>query len=181
MTEPARSSGNAPPPEPRAELDRRYSDPAAEASDWAGTVDRLASAEVYWLTTVRPDHRPHVTPVLAVWLDGAPHFCTGAEERKNKNLQGNPEVVLTTGTNALHEGYDVVVEGTAVRLTDPPRLGPLARAYTGKYGEAWTWEVRDGGFVGQGGFALVYRVEPRTVFGFAKGIYGQTRFRFTES
>ncbi|MFF0448350.1 pyridoxamine 5'-phosphate oxidase family protein [Streptomyces sp. NPDC004609] len=175
MTEPTPRSANA----PLAELDRRYSDPAAEASDWAGTVDRLVSAEVFWLTTVRPDHRPHVTPVLAVWLDDALHFCTGADERKNKNLRDNPEVALTTGTNALHEGYDLVVEGTAVRLTDAERLAPLARAYTAKYGEMWSFTVRDGGFVGQGGFAVVYRVEPRTVFGFAKGTYGQTRFRFT--
>ncbi len=28
-------------------------------------------------STVRPDGRPHVTPLLAVWADDALHFCTG--------------------------------------------------------------------------------------------------------
>jgi hypothetical protein len=36
--------------------------------------------------TVRPDGRPQVTPVVAVWLDGAVHFTTGPTERKAHNL-----------------------------------------------------------------------------------------------
>jgi len=31
----------------------------------------LEKAEVFWLSTVRPDGRPHVTPMVSVWLDGA--------------------------------------------------------------------------------------------------------------
>ena len=73
--------------------------------------------QIYWLSTVRPDGRPHVTPIAAVWLDGALHFCTGPTERKAKNLARNRYCVVTTGTNAL-EGLDVVIEGEAVRVTD---------------------------------------------------------------
>ena len=47
-------------------LDPRYSDPKAHAADWPAAVARLTSAEVFWLTTVRPDGRPHVTPLIAV-------------------------------------------------------------------------------------------------------------------
>ena len=36
----------------------------------------------------------------------------------------------------------------------------------------------DGGFNGDGGVALVFRVEPVTAFGFGKGPYSQTRWRF---
>ncbi|GAA3396308.1 pyridoxamine 5'-phosphate oxidase family protein [Streptomyces roseoviridis] len=162
-------------------LDSRYSGPGAEATPWAEAVRRLAAAEVYWLTTVRPDGRPHVTPLIAVWREGALHFCTRPDERKARNLAANRRVALTTGTNALGEGFDLVIEGEAVRVTDEEVLRALAEAYADKYGEEWRFGVRDGGFVSEGGTALVFAVPPTTAFGFAKGTpYGQTRWRFTE-
>ncbi|MFI2213687.1 pyridoxamine 5'-phosphate oxidase family protein [Streptomyces sp. NPDC020141] len=164
---------------PTATLDSRYSEVRATATDWSEAVRRLTAAEIFWLSTVRPDGRPHVTPLIAVWLDGALHFCTGTEERKAVNLRANPQVVLTTGTDSLSEGHDLVVEGEAVRLTDEERLRALAAAYLAKYGEDWIFTVEDGVFVGDGGPAEVFRVEPVTVFGFAKNPYGQTRWRFT--
>jgi nitroimidazol reductase NimA-like FMN-containing flavoprotein (pyridoxamine 5'-phosphate oxidase superfamily) len=164
---------------PEAVLDARYSSPDATPTDWAEAQQRLENAEVYWLSTVRPDGRPHVTPLLSVWVDGALHFCTGAHERKNKNLERNPQVVLTTGSNALNEGLDLVVEGTAVRTSDDAKLQRIADAYESKYGSEWHFDVRDGAFTGQGdAHALVYEVAPAVVFGFAKGRYGQTRWRF---
>lgn len=166
---------------PLTELDARYSDPKAAAADWTEAVGRLRSAETFWLTTVRPDGRPHVTPLIAVWHDEALHFCTGADERKARNLRHNQEVVLTTGVNSLSEGSDVVIEGEAVRVTDESHLRSLAGAYVEKYGKEWTFDVRDGVFVGDGGEALVFQVAPRTAFGFAKGeVFGQTRWRFTQ-
>ncbi|WP_329121263.1 pyridoxamine 5'-phosphate oxidase family protein [Streptomyces sp. NBC_01353] len=164
---------------PETTLDPRFSDPKAHAAEWSEAAVRLAEAEVFWLTTVRPDGRPHVTPLIAVWSEGALHFCTGPEERKARNLEENKEVVLTTGTASLAEGFDLVVEGTAVRVTDETRLQALTRAYVEKYGDDWRFEVRDGAFVGDGGTALVFAVAPRTAFGFTKGEpFGQTRWRF---
>ncbi|MET9374987.1 pyridoxamine 5'-phosphate oxidase family protein [Streptomyces sp. NPDC002992] len=164
---------------PETTLDPRFSDPKAQPAPWSEATVRLAEAEVYWLTTVRPDGRPHVTPLIAVWSEGALHFCTGPEERKARNLAENQEVVLTTGSASLGEGLDLVVEGTAVRVTDEGRLRALARVYVEKYGPDWRFDVRDGAFVGDGGTALVFAVAPRTAFGFAKGDpFGQTRWRF---
>lgn len=57
--------------EPVAELDARFSSDGATRTGWAEARRRLEDAEVYWLSTVRPDGRPHVTPLLSVWLDGA--------------------------------------------------------------------------------------------------------------
>jgi hypothetical protein len=163
---------------PVTRLDGRYSEPGAEAAGWAGTERELAEAELYWLSTVRPDGRPHVTPLIGVWHGGGLHFCTGPGERKARNLRENRAVVLTTGVNRLSGGRDLVVEGTAVRVDDDARLRELAKAYIVKYGEEWTFGVRDGHFVGDGGEALVFRVEPGAVFGFAKGPYGQTKYTF---
>lgn len=171
-----------PQPEPQAgpvtELDPRYSDPGTRATDWALARAQLATAPIYWLTTVRPDGRPHVTPLMAVWHGDALYFATGPAERKARNLESNPHVVLTTGCNALDEGLDVVVEGSAVRVRDDGRLLPLARAWEEKYGGDWHYEVRDGAFQHGPGEAWVFEVAPGTAFGFAKGPYAQTRYRF---
>lgn len=127
---------------PLAELHPDYSDRSATALPWARAVDVLTRAEVFWLSTVRPDGRPHVTPLIGLWSDGALHFCTGPLERKARNLAKNPEVVVTTGDNALSRGLDVVVEGRAVPVTDEARLVRLAELWEAKYGADWHFEVR---------------------------------------
>ncbi len=164
---------------PTTELDPRYSSPDAAPTDWEAARERLADAGIYWLSTVRPDGRPHVTPLLAVWLEGALHFCTGEEERKSRNLAANSHCVLTTGNDAVDEGLDLVVEGDAVCVRDEAKLRRLAAAWEAKYGTDWRFEVRDGAFQHlDGGHALVYEVRPATAFGFRKGQYSQTRWRF---
>src|SRR3954454_10587845 len=112
--------------EPVAELEPQFSSSGAIPTPWAEANSQLDQAEVFWLTTVRPDGRPHVTPLLAVWLDEALYFCTGASERKAQNLAQNAHCVLTTGCNTLHEGLDLVVEGAAVQVRDTARLQRLA-------------------------------------------------------
>jgi hypothetical protein len=173
--------------EPVAELEPRFSSDDAAPTPWAEARERLERAEVYWLATVRPDGRPHVTPLLSVWLDGALYFCTGPDERKAKNLARNPHCILATGCNTLDEGLDVVVEGDATRMGDEDRLRRIAEAYESKYGSDWRFAVRDGAFYHDPGSlrgtdtgeALVYEVAPSTAFGFGKGeLFSQTRWRF---
>lgn len=165
---------------PVTELDARYSEPEASAVGWAEAVERLAAAELSWISTVRPDGRPHVTPLITVMHQGVLHFCTGPDERKARNLAHNPRVALTTGSNALHGGTDLVVEGTAERVTDTDRLRGLAEAWVAKYGEEWRFEVGPDAFrhPGGDGEAWVYAVRATQAFGFGKGPYSQTRWRF---
>jgi nitroimidazol reductase NimA-like FMN-containing flavoprotein (pyridoxamine 5'-phosphate oxidase superfamily) len=160
------------------DLDARYSDENATAASWEDARRRLAEARLYWLTTVRPDRRPHMTPLIGIWHDDALHFCTGVDERKARNLEGNPQCILSTGCNTYDEGLDLVVEGKAVRVEDHATLQRLADAWEEKYGQEWHFEVRDGAFDAGHGPALVFRVAPLTAFGFAKGRFGQTRWRF---
>jgi nitroimidazol reductase NimA-like FMN-containing flavoprotein (pyridoxamine 5'-phosphate oxidase superfamily) len=164
--------------QPETDLDTRFSSEGAVPTDWAEGRRRIEDAELYWLSTVRPDGRPHVTPLISVWLDEAAYFCTGPIERKAKNLARNSHCVLTTGCNLLGEGLDVVIEGDAERVSDDAELQRIAAAYESKYGSDWRFEVRDGAFHHEGGEALVYEVLPSTVFGFRKGEYSQTRWRF---
>ena len=160
-------------------IDRRFSDPEAEPTPWAEVFGALEAAELYWITTVRPDGRPHVTPLIGVAADDAVYFCTGLEEQKGRNLQHNDHVALTTGNNAWAKGLDVVVEGKAVRIDDDEELRPLADAWVAKYGDEWRFDVYDGMFRhSDGGGAAVFRVEPTKVLAFAKDPHGQTTYRF---
>ena len=174
--------------EPIAELDERFSSKEATPLPWAEVVGVLDQAEMFWLSTVRRDGRPHVTPLPAVWLDGALHFCTGPEEQKARNLAANPQCVLTTGGNRFRAGLDVVVEGQAVRVTDESLLRRLAAQWEVRLG--WPFDVVDGAFRERAsaiageefddhGTAHVFEVAPTKVLAFGRGdAFSQTRFRF---
>jgi general stress protein 26 len=166
--------------EPSAHFDSRFSDPAAGATPWRDVVRVLEQAELYWLTTVRADGRPHVTPLIGVTEDGTVHFCTGLREQKARNLEHDARVALTTGTNTWNRGLDVVVEGTAVRVQDGEALQRLADAYEAKYGSAWHFDVGDGVFGTGEDAAAVFRIEPSKVLAFAKEPHGQTSYRFSD-
>ena len=163
---------------PSAELDSPYSSPDATATDWARAQSVLTDAAIYWLSTVRADGRPHVTPVIAVWRDGAVHFCTGPDEQKAQNLAGNSKVVVTTGKNEW-AGLDVVVEGAAERVTDDGALRALAAAWEDKYGKDWHFDVADGAFHHEAGAAHVFTIVPDKAYAYDRDEPGgATRYRF---
>jgi PPOX class probable F420-dependent enzyme len=164
---------------PVTEIDSRFSNPGAAATEWDQAQAVLESAQLSWLATVRADGRPHVTPLVAVWLDDALYFSTGAAEQKAVNLRANPQVTLTTGCNSWDAGLDVVVEGTAERVTAAAELERLAAAWREKWDGRWQYEVGDGCFGHEaGGEALVFAVRPAKVLSFAKGSFSQTRHMF---
>jgi general stress protein 26 len=160
--------------EPVTELDKQYSDPQAIATGWDEARRVVETAELFWISTVRADGRPHVTPLVAVWLDGGIYFCTGPTEQKAVNLRGNPHVILTTGCNHWDRGLDIVVEGDAVKVTDADVLKRLAAAWATKWDGRWKYQVSSDGF----GVALVFSVTPTKILAFAKGTFGVTRYRF---
>jgi general stress protein 26 len=176
--------------DPVTELDERFSSAEATPRPWAEVTAAIESAEIFWLSTVRRDGRPHVTPLPAIWHEGALHFCTGPEEQKARNLAVNDRCVLTTGSDRYRSGLDVVVEGTAVRVTDTPRLEELAALWLAKL--EWPFEVADEGFrdpAREGaagdpatrGRAHVFAVAPTKVLAFGKGEpFSQTRYRFPD-
>jgi len=164
--------------QPVTELDARYSDPGATPVPWSEALEEVREAEIYWLSTVRPDGRPHVTPLIAVWLDGAIHFCTGPAEQKARNLAANPHCTLTTGCHIYAEGLDVMIDGDAVRVLDDVALQSVADEFEAAYGPDWHFEVRDGAFHHDGGSAHVFRVEPVTAHSYRRGEFSQTRHRF---
>ena len=143
---------------------------------WAEARGRLEEQAKYWLATARPDGRPHVMPVLAVWMDGALYVSSRPSSRKGKNLAHDPHCVITFATDAL----DVVVEGEAAKVTGDAKLNRVADAFASKY--EWHFAVRDGVVYDESlpgppvyGF---YEVKPTRAFGYGPDGMTATRWRF---
>ena len=159
-----------------------FSQPDATPTPWSTGVERLRTADTFWLSSVRADGRPHVTPLIAVWHSDALWFATGPEERKARNLAENPSCVLTTGCSDLVEGaFDVVIEGQAEQVNEDIELQPVAAAFAVKYPNGpWDFVVRDGAFSDRnaGGRVIAFRVRPVRGLGFRKGdVFSQTTWQ----
>ena len=98
---------------PITELDQRFSSEGVAATTWDMARGVLGAAEIFWISTVRPDGRPHVTPLMTVLVGDSLYFCTGPTERKARNLESNTHVALTTGASSMQQGLDLVIEGDA--------------------------------------------------------------------
>jgi hypothetical protein len=160
-------------------IEQPYVAGASASTPWEQAQTRLVEGGTYWLATVRPDGRPHVVPVLAVWADGALHFAAGDASRKAADLARDPRCVVTLGA----PGLDLVVEGRAARVRDAQRLARVAQAYRTKYD--WPVTIHDGAFHADGAPTAgpppygVYEVIPATVFGFGTDdSLASTRWRF---
>jgi general stress protein 26 len=114
-----------------------------EPIPWSRARDQLdhlqddSANKTIWLATVRPDGRPHVAGVGALWLDGTFYFTSGAGTRKSRNLAANPNCVLSVALPDL----DLVVEGTATQVTDDATLQRLAERYAAT---GWPARVENG-------------------------------------
>ncbi len=75
-----------------------------------------------WLATADPDGRPHIAAVGAIWLDDRFYFTSGPRTRKSRNLAANPKCAISVSLGDI----DVVVEGTARKVTDMPTLERVA-------------------------------------------------------
>lgn len=96
---------------PKAEqmpLPPEYGSPS-EVLEWPQVEERLASATVYWLATVRSDGRPHVVPRDGVWLHGGLFYGGSDQTVHSRNVRRDPRVAFHVG-----EGLEaVIVEGEA--------------------------------------------------------------------
>jgi uncharacterized pyridoxamine 5'-phosphate oxidase family protein len=119
------------------------------AWDWAR--ERLERNPYYWVATVRPDGRPHLMPVWALWVEHRLYFSTGGQSRKARNLKANPQCTVS-----VQDGDDaVIVEGVAGEVQDRNLLARLSPLYNSKYGMLLDPDL-----------GPVYQVVPATVFGF---------------
>jgi len=153
----------------------------AKPLPWSRALKQLGSsaAGTYWLATTKPDGRPHVAAVGALWVDGKVYFVSGTRTRKSRNLVANSSCAVSVSLT----GIDVVIEGTAIRVTDRPTLLRLAKRYADQgwpasvSGDALTAEY-SAPSAGPPPWNL-YVVKPSTAFGVASSDPpGATRWRF---
>lgn len=140
---------------------------------WEQVEGRLVAAKHYWLTSVRPDGRPHSVPRWGVWLDGRFWYDGAPTTRHTRNVEWNPAVTLTleSGSQA------VIVEGEShATSADPQTVGTrLAEAF-GKYAADGyapgpdSWSGEDGG-----GLRVITPVRALAWFDFP---HDSTRFTF---
>ncbi len=131
---------------------------------WSWARERLEQSHNYWISTARPDGRPHATAVWGLWLDDTFYFSMAANSRKAQNLAANPHCVVCT------ERADeaVIVEGVFEKVADNGLLERLWQAYKAKY----DWEMAGEPF---------YLVRPRVAFAFIEGSgeFADTATRWT--
>jgi nitroimidazol reductase NimA-like FMN-containing flavoprotein (pyridoxamine 5'-phosphate oxidase superfamily) len=95
---------------------------------WKYVIAELEKSKNYWISSTRPDGRPHAMPVWGVWVNGAVCFGTDRMSRKARNFQANPSVSLH-----LESGDDVVIIEGTVREIAPKDMAAMDAAYFKKY------------------------------------------------
>lgn len=132
-----------------------------------------------WLATTDPDGRPHLAAVGAIWVEGKFYFTSGPRLRKSRNLATNPSCAVSVSLDDI----DVVVEGTARKVTDRALLERVANLYASL---GWPARASNGAITaefsapsaGRGPWDL-YAVTPTVAVGVAtREPHGATRWRF---
>src|SRR4051794_37164386 len=153
-----------------------------EPLPWSRALAQLEARSgpgTFWLSTTRPDGRPHVAAVGALWVDGKVYFVTGAATRKGRNLSASPTCAVSVNL----AGLDLVMEGNAARVTDEATVARLARLYAD---QGWPATVDDGALTAPYSAPSagpppwdLYVMTPVTAFGVATAEpHGATRWQF---
>jgi nitroimidazol reductase NimA-like FMN-containing flavoprotein (pyridoxamine 5'-phosphate oxidase superfamily) len=136
---------------------------------WSWAEERLARSHDYWLATVTPQGAPHLMPVWAVWHQNMLWFSSSSGSRKARNLGAEPRCTLSAD-NPLEP---VVVQGTAVRVTDRDALLVMLDAENAKYGTSYGTDMVDPAC------NSVFRLSPDWVFALDSKDFAGSPTRFT--
>jgi hypothetical protein len=98
---------------------------------WEYVVQRLTESKNYWMSSVRPNRKPHVVPRWGVFVEDRFYYDGSPETVHARNIVLNPHVVLhlESGDQA------VIVEGLTVAVGKPAKelAEKVARAFRAKY------------------------------------------------
>lgn len=155
-----------------------------QALTWKRADDALlretpTAEATFFLGTVGPDGKPHAAGVGCVWHDGDLFFTSGPTMRKARDLAANPTCTFSVRLT----GIDLVLEGSAVRISDPPTLEQIGAEF-----REGGWPVEVAGDALTAPFSApsagpppwyLYRFAPRVVTGVATADpQGATRWTF---
>ncbi|MBL8057845.1 MAG: TIGR03667 family PPOX class F420-dependent oxidoreductase [Anaerolineales bacterium] len=94
-------------------------------------LTRIASEDVFWLTTLAPGGFPQPRPVWFVWEAGSFLIYSTAQARKVAHIQAHPSVALHFNTDA--EGGDIQVFLGQARLDPTAPAADVHPGYSAKY------------------------------------------------
>ena len=150
----------------RPNMPKDYGVPTSEEGmlEWPDIRALLEQARTYWISTTRPDGRPHAVPIWGAWVDDR-FYCDGhPSTRWARNLEeSNPAVVISVESN----GVAIIVEGTS---EDTAPAGDLAERIIGSFKAKYSYAPD----VARG----VYDFRPLTAFAWDESLKGATRWRF---
>ena len=96
---------------------------------WTKVDHFLRAFRSIWISTTRPDGRPHAVPVWYIWNGRYLYFISDRSLQKSKNLALQPWIVVHAG-----DGDDVIIlEGLAEIVTDQAELETVDASYRAKY------------------------------------------------
>jgi PPOX class probable F420-dependent enzyme len=96
---------------------------------WSKIDNWLRAFRAIWVSTTRPDGRPHSVPVWYTWDGRKLYFISARKLQKSKNLACQPWIVVHAG-----DGDDVIIlEGPAEIVTDRAELERVDAVYRAKY------------------------------------------------
>lgn len=99
-------------------------------------AERLRDTLIAWVTTMRPDGRPHLAAVWFFW-EGDTILIFSQPNQKVRNLRANPSVALALDNTK--DGDDAItIEGQAELLpagTVTTEYQPYAAKYAARYAE----------------------------------------------
>lgn len=96
---------------------------------WSKIDNFLRAFRSIWLSTTRPDGRPHAVPVWYVWDGRDLDFISARNLQKSKNLASQPWIVVHAG-----DGDDVIIlEGPGEIVTKQDELERVDAACRAKY------------------------------------------------
>jgi PPOX class probable F420-dependent enzyme len=95
-------------------------------------IDRLLRDEpVVWLSSVRPDGRPHLVPIWFSWDGREILIASKPHAQKCRNLRANPGVMLALGE--AEDDFDIgLLEGRA-EVLEAPASSVLPPSHLTKY------------------------------------------------
>jgi hypothetical protein len=166
--------------EPRAERpsipDYGVPESLAGTLPWSWAEDRLRRALTYWISTTRPDGRPHAAPVWAVWLDGRLWFEGGLRTRRARNLAIDPRAVAAVHVD---DASAVIVEGLVELRTDPGEAlsARLVEAYAKYRAAPWAYEADPSNWRSGSGGGL-WALRPTVALGWSRFPDDATRWRW---
>jgi general stress protein 26 len=151
----------------KPDIPAEYGNPT-QRLEWSDVERRLEVASVYWISSTRPDGRPHVIPRDGTWLDGGLYYGGSPETVHHRNITSNPHVVVHIG-----DGQEAIIVEGAVEIEKPTE--EMAQRLSDKSFAKYPQYGRLDPSLYLGGVSVL---RPRRVLAWTSFTENATRFRF---